>query len=90
LADFKGKHPSISYELPGGGRAESGSRLILSVKEKGSKLPPLTKTVKRTKAEGEATLPFELNPKRDVVVLASVVDRFGHRSQVVRRVLRAG
>jgi parallel beta-helix repeat protein len=88
-ADFKGKHPSISYELPDGGRAESGSRLILSVKEEGSKLPPLTKTVKRTKAEGEATLPFELNPNRDVVVLASVVDRFGHRSQVVRRVLAA-
>jgi hypothetical protein len=85
--DFEGRHPAVSYKLPDGGRKESGSRLILSVKEKGSPLPPLTKVVTRTKAEGDATLPFKVDPDREVVVLASVIDRHGHRSRVVRHVM---
>ncbi len=88
--DFEGKHPVVSYKLPDGGRKESGSRLVLSVREKGSDLPPLTKTIKRPKASGNATLPFKLHSDRDVVILASVLDRYGHRSRVVRRIEEAG
>ena len=88
--EFEGKHPVVSYELPDGGHKESGSRLILSVKEKGSSLPPLTKVVTGPKADGEAVLPFKLNPSRNVVVLASVLDRQGHRSPVVRWVQSGG
>jgi hypothetical protein len=80
-ADFEGRHPNIAYELPGLRRNDVGTRLILSVKEKGSDLPPLTKIVKQTEADGEVTLPFKLNPERDVVVLASALDRQGHRSR---------
>jgi hypothetical protein len=85
--DFQGRHPSISYEIPEGGRKEAGTRLILSVKERGSDLPPLTKVVTQTEAIGEVTMPFKLKPTQDVVVLASVLDRHGHRSPVVRQVL---
>jgi Right handed beta helix region/Vacuolar protein sorting-associated protein 62 len=86
LTTFEGRHPTVSYRLPDGGRKESGSRLILSVKERDSDLPPLTKTVKGPKATGVTTLPFKLNPKKEVVILASVLDRHGNRSPVVRQV----
>jgi hypothetical protein len=63
-------------------------RLILSVDSPNDGLPPMTKVFKRIPSGGEAVLPFELDPRKKWIALASVVYRNGTRSNVASRRLQ--
>ncbi|HEY5708252.1 MAG TPA: right-handed parallel beta-helix repeat-containing protein [Solirubrobacterales bacterium] len=85
--DLEGRHPKVTYRVPGGHKG-SWPRLILSVDEKGDGLLPATKVVRGLGARDQTTLPYTVNPKRESVILASLVYKDGRRSPVVRRLLK--
>lgn len=82
-AKLAGRHVQVAYRVAG---ADGGSwpRMLLSVEEPRTGLPPRTETVYPLDAEGRVTLPFEVDASQRAVVLASVVYSDGSRSAVVR------